>query len=150
LPLLGSFLIAGLYSIGIFQIPLLGFGDPLGPRLFPLILAVSLALIGVVLLIEGRGASGTRADFARLSAYFRHSDFRTAAAVIAWTGLYYVAFKPVGYLVSTTVLLFGLMMAFHHGSRLIGAVIAVLFAAGSYFLFFGLFGVPLPRGILPF
>lgn len=59
---LGAFLIAGLYTFGIFQIPLLGFGDPLVPRLFPSILAGTLLLIGVALLVETRSIQSKRAD----------------------------------------------------------------------------------------
>jgi putative tricarboxylic transport membrane protein len=144
-----AFLIAALYSFGIFQIPLLGFGDPLGPRLFPSVLAGSLVLIGLSLLILGGNARSACADLKRFSAYLKHTDFRAVAAIVAWTGLYYVAFVPVGYLVSTTILLLGLILAFHRGGRLIGAGVAVLFATGTYFLFSGLFGVALPRGIIP-
>lgn len=145
-----SFLIAGLYTFGIFQIPLLGFGDPLGPRLFPSILAGSLVLIGIALLVEGRSLQTLRADHARFTAYVRETDFRIVAAVVVWTGLYFAAFAPLGYLLSTAVFLLGLILTFHRGSRPVGAGVAVLFATGSYFLFAGLFGVPLPRGILPF
>ncbi len=147
---LSAFLIAALYAFGIFQIPLLGFGDPLGPRLFPSILAISLVLIGIILLIEGRQLRTFRADYTRFVAYVKDTDFRIVFSVILWTGLYFAAFAPVGYLLSTAIFLLGLVLAFHRGSRFAGTTVAILFAAGSYFLFAGLFGVPLPRGILPF
>ncbi|MNI20701.1 Tripartite tricarboxylate transporter TctB family protein [compost metagenome] len=147
---LGAFLVAGLYTFGIFQIPLLGFGDPLGPRLFPSILAGSLLLIGVALLIEARSIQGKGADLSRLFAYFKSSDFRTITTVVGCTGLYFLTFAPLGYLVSTTILLFGLIFVFHRGSRLVGGSVALVFPTATYFLFAGLFGVPLPSGILPF
>lgn len=147
---LTTFLIAGLYTVGILQIPLLGFGDPLGPRLLPSMLAAALAAVGVALLIEGRDLQTLRADYARFSAYVRQTDFRIVASVVIWTGCYFAAFSPIGYLVSTAVFLLGLILVFHRGSRIAGAAVALLFAAGSYLLFSGLFGVALPRGILPF
>lgn len=144
-----AFLIAGLYAFGILQIPLLGFGDPLGPRLLPSILTAALTVIGICLLIEGRNLKTLRADYARFSSYIGQTDFRIVASVALWTGFYFAAFSPIGYLLSTTAFLLGLILVFHRGSRIVGATVAVLFAAGSYFLFSGLFGVPLPRGILP-
>lgn len=145
-----AFLIAGLYTFGIFQIPLLGFGDPLGPRLFPTILAGSLVLIGIALFIEARGVRTKGADLSRLVAYIRGSDFRTVTIVVVWTGLYFLVFTPLGYLVSTTTLLVGLILVFNRGSRLVGGGVALIFPTVTYFLFAGLFGVPLPSGILPF
>lgn len=145
-----AFLIAGLYTFGILQIPLLGFGDPLGPRLLPSILAAALAVVGLALIVEGRNLQILRADAARFGAYLRSQDFRVFAAVVAWTALYFAAFKPFGYLLSTAVFLLGLVLVLHRGSRIVGTAVAVLFAVGSYFLFARLFGVPLPRGILPF
>lgn len=147
---LGAFLIAGLYALGILQIPLLGFGDPLGPRLFPSILSVALVLVGMTLLIEGRSLNSLRADYARFSAYISGTDFRIVASVAIWLGLYFAAFARLGYLLSTAIFLLGLIIVFHKSNRVTGASVAILFATGSYFLFAGLFGVPLPRGILPF
>lgn len=146
---LSAFLIAALYAFGIFQIPLLGFGDPLGPRLFPFILTGALVLVGTALLIEGRSLRTLRADYTRFSAYVRDTDFRIFASVVVWIGLYFLGFAPLGYLLSTTIFLLGLILVFHKGNRLVGTSVAILFAAGSYFLFASLFGVPLPRGILP-
>lgn len=145
-----AFVVCALYTFGILQIPLLGFGDPLGPRLLPSILAGALGLVGVALIVEGRSLAVLRADAARFRAYLRSQDFRVFAAVVAWTALYFAAFKPFGYLLSTAFFLLGLILTLHRGSRLAGTGVAVLFAVGSYFLFARVFGVPLARGILPF
>jgi putative tricarboxylic transport membrane protein len=147
---LTAFLIAGLYTLGILNIPLLGFGDPLGPRLLPSFLAGAMALIGVALIVEGRSLSGIREDWARFRSYLSGQDFRVVAAATVWTGLYFVAFGPLGYLLSTALFLLGMIGLFHRGSKITGAVVSVLFAAISYALFAGIFAVPLPRGILPF
>ncbi|ATN35958.1 hypothetical protein ACO34A_19315 [Rhizobium sp. ACO-34A] len=147
---LSAFMIAGLYTLGILQIPILGFGDPLGPRLLPGLLAGAMVLIGIALVIEGLKQRDLRTGIARLADYFRDRDFRVTVIVVAWTALYFAVFTTVGYLVATAVFLLGLILAFHRGSRIAGATVSVAFAVGSYFLFAGLFGVPLPSGILFF
>lgn len=144
-----AFLVAGLYTFGILQIPLLGFGDPLGPRLLPMILTGVLVLVGGALILDGRRASTFRADYARLAGYVRSQDFRTVALVAAWTAAYFALFSPLGYLLSTAAFLLALTFTFHRGSRVTAAIVSILFSAGSYALFSGLFNVPLPRGILP-
>lgn len=145
-----SLLIAGTYALGITQIPLLGFGDPLGPKLLPGFLAGALALVGLALLIEGRSIAGLRTDFARFNSFIRAREFAVVAAVTCWTAFYFATFDYLGYLVSTSIFLTGLMITAHRGRRSVAAAVAFSFSVGSYLLFALLFAVPLPRGILPF
>lgn len=150
--ILGVFalVIAAAYTVGISQIPLLGFGDPLGPKLLPAILAGALVVVGLVLLAEGRVSAGVLGkDFLRLRTFARSREFRAVAGVTVWIALYFAAFHPLGYILSTAAFLSGLMVTFHTGRRSVALVVAISFSIGSYLLFALLFSVPLPRGILP-
>lgn len=145
-----AFFIAGAYWIGITQIPLLGFGDPLGPKLLPSFLAAALVAVGCALLVEGRSIAGLKTDFTRFSTFVRTREFGLIAAVTCWTALYFTTFTYLGYLLSTSLFLTVLMATAHRGNRLVAVTVAISFSVGSYLLFALLFAVPLPRGILPF
>jgi len=70
------------------------------------------------------------------------------AAVVVWTGAYYLAFVPLGYILATSIYLLPLMAGFNPRKWIANIATAVLFAAGTYWLF-GKLEVALPKGILP-
>ena len=70
--------------------------------------------------------------------------------MLAWTALYYVAFEPVGYIVSTLVYLSALLIFFHRVNPLINLGYAAAFTAVAYLLFTNFLQVVLPSGILQF
>ena len=69
-------------------------------------------------------------------------------AMAAWTALYYTAFEPVGYIVSTTIYLSALLFYFHRVNPLINLACAAAFTAVAYVLFTDFLQVVLPSGIL--
>ena len=71
------------------------------------------------------------------------------AVITVWTGIYYAAFEPLGYVVSTLIYLLGLMAWFNRGKWVANVATAALFAGLSYWMFVAL-DVRLPTGILPF
>lgn len=139
---------AAIYGFGILQIPPKVFGDPLGPRVFPLLILGALLVVAVCLLIEG-ARNGPWKESAKSFAAFVRTDLSVVAGVAAWLLLFYVALRPVGYMISVAVFLTGLMLFFYHGRRWISVVTAISFSVVSYFLFARLFEVPLPAGISP-
>ncbi len=145
-----ALIIAGLYASGISQIPLLGFGDPLGPKLLPMFLVGALVIVALALLVEGRSVAGLKDDFIRIRHFLGSRDFGVVAAVTVWTALYFATFSYLGYVLATSLFLSGLMTAVHRGRRFVAIAVAVPFSICSYLLFALLFAVPLPRGILPF
>jgi putative tricarboxylic transport membrane protein len=140
--------VAAVYGLGILQIPARVFGDPLGPRVFPLLLLGSLILVAVLLFVE---AAKSEAWKGRAAAFvvFARTDLRVVAAAAASLLLFYVAFQPVGYFLSSAVFLTGMMLFFYKGRRWISIVTALSFSLVSYLLFARLFEVPLPTGLSP-
>jgi putative tricarboxylic transport membrane protein len=103
-------------------------GDPLGPKAFPILLGILLALAGVLLLFE----SGVARD------------------VAIFTMVFFALLEPLGYLIAFTLYLFALMIWLHRKSPLTCLGTAVLFSLGSYALFAKALGVSLAKGILYF
>ena len=70
--------------------------------------------------------------------------------MLAWTVIYYLAFEPVGYLVSTVVFLLGLLTMFHRKRPRTNLAVAVGFTAVIYTIFTRLLHASMPQGILEF
>jgi putative tricarboxylic transport membrane protein len=149
-----TLVLAGVYFWATTQIPSLDLGDPLGPKAFPRMLGVLLLLGALMLFLEmlrGRrndkqaGVAGGGQSAAQWATHHW-----MVVGVAAWTALYFVAFEPLGYVLSTAAYLLGLTEYFNRGRRLMNVLTSTLFALGSYLMFTKLLGVNLPPGILPF
>lgn len=144
-----TIVIVAVYFYATTLIPTLEIGDPLGPKAFPRLLGVCLLIGAGLLFIEiwkdRKAAAPVRA--AAEPADVRH--LWVLAAVVVWTGLFYVVLERLGYIVATSVYLLALMAWFNRGKWTSNVVCAVLFSILSYVMFLKL-DVRLPQGILPF
>lgn len=127
-----------------------GGGDPVGPAAFPELIGIGLIGAGLLLAYElwhkrkTKTASDGNADPPRAP------HLGLLCAMVAWTGLYYFAFEPVGYLLATVVYLFPMLAYFNAGRWRTNTAVAVGFALVVYCVFVKLLYVPLPAGILSF
>jgi putative tricarboxylic transport membrane protein len=153
-----------IYCYGAGQIPLLTFGDPIGPRLFPYLVGGLLILGAIILLFEARPsqqqASGVEAPTSAEPSPGGNAESvngdRTRqiplliAGLFAWTFIYILAFERLGYVISTTIFLFGLTLYFHPRRWLVNSAVSLLLPASVYFAFDRLLKVNLPAGLLSF
>src|SRR5262249_5608221 len=138
------------------KLPLVRIGDPLGPRIFPAIIGTGIVLSGLLLMVEIRkrhmAAERAAARAAEPAAAARphpreHARPGVLIGMLVWTVLYYLAFEPVGYLVSTVVFLLGLLTVFNRGHHLTNLAVALGFTAVAYTIFDRFLAVPMPEGI---
>ena len=144
-----TIIIAAVYLYATTLIPSLEIGDPLGPKAFPRLLGVFLLIAAGLLFLEmlkDRKAKVAPPPEGELAPW-RHVGLILAIAV--WTGLYYAAFEPLGYIIATAIYLLALMAWFHRGKWVANVLTSVLFAGLSYWMFVAL-DVRLPSGVLPF
>lgn len=135
-----------LCAVGIFyliegiHLPHAAIGDPLGPLVFPSILAASMIACGACLALR----PGPRTGQPVLS----RRTFPQVLILFALLLLYSAAILWMGYLLSTFV--FGFIAAFLMGERswVKGALISATFSAGIFFLFVRVLMIPLPPGLL--
>lgn len=135
------------------KLPLVRIGDPLGPRIFPAIIGTGIVLSGLLLMVEirKRRAAAALAVAAAVAPHPReHERPGVLIGMLVWTALYYLAFEPVGYLVSTVIFLLGLLAVFNRGRHLTNLAVALGFTAVAYTIFDRFLAVPMPEGILPF
>jgi putative tricarboxylic transport membrane protein len=122
--------------------------DPVGPRLFPLVIGGGLLLMAVILAIAiPRGYKG-EADAGEDIDPDMPSDWRTVGLLVGLFVLTILLVVPLGWAITGALLFAGAatILGSHHYLRniLIGAVLSV----GSFYAFYSGLGIPLPAGIL--
>ncbi|HEY4298876.1 MAG TPA: tripartite tricarboxylate transporter TctB family protein [Paraburkholderia sp.] len=143
------------YLVLDFRLAEVRLSDPLGPRAFPALVGVGLIASALLLLLETRSKRKARPNTeARKAAAHVESAPRVQPmvliAMVIWAIVYYTCFEPVGYLISTTVFLLGLLSYFNRRRYVMNAIIAVCVALLFDLVFSQLLGVPMPTGILSF
>lgn len=143
-----TIVVACVYLYATTSIPSLEIGDPLGPRAFPYLIGVALLCAGGVLgyeLWRDRKIPVPENEPPK----FEPKVVAVLAVVSVWTGLYYLVFDDLGYVVATTTFLLPLTAYFHPGRWVANILSSALFAGFTYWLFKTL-DVNLPQGVLPF
>lgn len=142
--------LAGAYFYATEKLPTLQIGDPLGPKAFPRLLGAALIISAILLFFEMRRArkSAPAAPKAK-PAVAEPGTYHIIAGVTVWTFLYFLVFEALGYVIATSIYLLTLMAFFHRGKWVSNVLTSILFCVISYWLF-GVLGVNLARGILPF
>ena len=122
--------------------------DPVGPKLFPMVIGIGLLVLAVILAIAiPRGSKG-EADAGEDIDPDLPSDWRTVGLLVAIFVAVILLVNPLGWAI-TGALMFGAsatVLGSRHYIRniLIGAVLSV----GSFYAFYSGLGIPLPAGIL--
>jgi hypothetical protein len=128
--------LSAIYYYGATRIPALDVGgDPLGPRAFPMLLAVCLLFCMALLMLEQRRHG---------SPDIEHGNLRVVFVTAALVAFYFILFEALGYLLST-ILFMTIAMLRCHARKWVALLCAVLFPLASSQLF-ALLGVSLPSG----
>src|SRR5947209_4463163 len=133
------------------KLPQLQVGDPMGPQVFPALIGIGLLGSALLLLLETWRKHQAAGAQAGPDPEHGHKDALShqliLAGMVLWTALYYLAFEPLGYLVSTLVYMFVLLACFNRGRWLVNAVCAVGFTLIAYAVFTRFLQVALPQGV---
>jgi putative tricarboxylic transport membrane protein len=139
------------------KLPQLQVGDPMGPQVFPALIGIGLLGSALLLMAETWRKQHRPAAESQPAAEPRPDldtgakDARTHGLILAgmvlWTTLYYWAFEPLGYLLSTLLYMFVLLACFNRGRWLVNAACAVGFTLVAYAVFTRFLQVALPPGV---
>lgn len=144
--------LATAYLLSTYSIRSVEIVDPLGPKAFPALLGIALLLCGVSLAAKTlighyrprEAASDT------LGAESNGGHPLAVLAVGAWLLAYYFVFEPLGFLLSTMVLIFGLTAYFNRGHWITNTAVAILFPIVIDLIFSHVLGRAPAPGILSF
>lgn len=139
--------LAVVYLYATTLIPSLEIGDPLGPKAFPNLLGIGLLLAAAMLGFEMWRDKMKQVEQEKVDLEPR--VVLILLGVVVWTGVYYAAFVPLGYIIATAIYLLPLMAYFNPRKWVANVASAILFSAGTYWLFVKL-DVSLPKGPLPY
>lgn len=143
--------IATTYLILSSMIPVRGMEDPVGPRMYPLLLGAGMVIIAGMLWLEARRRAPAAVDGPTTSDPDLRRRQRIGVIGAAAAALVYaLSMEDVGYLIATFLLMLGLLTAFNRNKHLTNVATA---AGTSAVLFYGLkkfLGVPLPSGFFGF
>jgi putative tricarboxylic transport membrane protein len=141
---------AGVYLHAAQDIPSLMLGDVVGPRFFPELVGIGLMIAGLLLMYETwrkHSRFGEAADGANVEKSKKAQKIILCA--LLWTIVYYAAFEPVGYIISTIVYIFCLLCYFNRVKWWHNAIYTVMFTGVAYAIFDKFLNVVLPSGLLP-
>jgi putative tricarboxylic transport membrane protein len=122
--------------------------DPVGPRLFPIVIGGILIVLAVVLAVAIPRGSVGEADAGEDVDPNTPGDWRTVGLLVGLFVAVIVLVEPLGWVITSTLLFAGAatILGNRHYVRniVIGAVLALI----SFYGFYSGLGIPLPAGIL--
>lgn len=145
---IAAFVIAASYLAVSYHIPTRAAEDPVGPRMYPLLIGLGMLIISIMLWLEARKEEP--AIRAQVDPALRRRQLIGVLSVSAGTVLYAVTMESIGYLIGTFLLMMGVTSAFHRGKPMTNFLVSL---GTTIVLYYGLkrfLGVPLPAGLLPF
>lgn len=136
-------LFTGAIFVLILRSPTTGdFSGP-GPFFFPTIAALLLGGLSITLLVKGARQS----ESGGVVIEGRRILGRTVW-IIAWCAIYGATIEPLGYLLSTGMVTFALLVYFNRREWIFNIVLSLVTPVSIYILFDTLLKSPLPKGIL--
>src|SRR5262245_2970658 len=120
-----ALLLTAVYAYMTEQVTTLPFGDPLGPKAFPRILTAAMLVCIILLLVEmlaSKPADKATAEQGTEESGKALPDTKwIVTATIAFTGLYFFLFEPLGFVLSTSAYLLAMTMYFNRGRTVANA-----------------------------
>lgn len=140
--------VVGLWTIYDASTLNVGFGDPVGPRVFPYAIGAGTVLLAVLLAVataRGDRAEGEEGEDVDLA---QRADWLTVVKLLGFLVLTMLTVNLLGWAIVGAVLFAG--CAWSLGSRTVlrDVVVGVVLSVGSWYFFYVTLGVPLTPGVL--
>lgn len=122
--------------------------DPVGPKLFPMVIGVVLLVLAAVLAVAIPRGSVGEADAGEDVDPNTPGDWRTVGLLVGLFVAVIVLINPLGWVITGTMLFAGAatILGNHHHIR--NLAIGVALSLLSFYAFYSGLGIPLPAGIL--
>ncbi len=125
-----------------------GFGDPVGPRVFPYVIGAVMLLLAVLLAVATSRGDVPQAEEGEDVDLTTPPDWLTVAKLVAILVLNLLLVNVLGWAITGALLFAGCAWAL--GSRTVvrDVIVGAVLAVGSWYFFYSGLGVPLSPGIL--
>lgn len=122
--------------------------DPVGPKMFPIVIGVGLILLAITLAIAiPRGFTG-EAEAGEDVDPNAPADWRTVGMLVGLLVATIVLVEPLGWAITGAMLFAGTATVLGSRHYLRSILIGTVLAVGSFYAFYSGLGIPLPAGIL--
>jgi len=122
--------------------------DPVGPRVFPMVIGVVLVLLAVVLAVAIPRGSVGEADAGEDVDPDAPSDWRTVGMLVGLFVAVILLVEPLGWVITSALLFAGAATILGNRHYVRNIAIGVVLALVSFYAFYSGLGIPLPAGIL--
>lgn len=122
--------------------------DPVGPKLFPLVIGIVLIALAVVLAVAIPRGSVGEADAGEDVDPNSPGDWRTVGLLVGLFVLVIVLVEPLGWAITGTLLFAGAATILGNRHYVRNIAIGAVLAVASFYAFYSGLGIPLPAGIL--
>ena len=122
--------------------------DPVGPKLFPMVIGIVLILLAVVLAIAIPRGSVGEADAGEDVDPNTPGDWRTVGLLVGLFVAVIVLINPLGWVIVGTMLFAGAATILGNRHYIRNLVIGLALSLISFYAFYSGLGIPLPAGVL--
>ncbi|QBX56281.1 tripartite tricarboxylate transporter TctB family protein [Nocardioides seonyuensis] len=140
--------LVGLYTIIDARGLNVGFGDPIGPRVFPYVIGSLMVVLAVLLAVATARGDLPQAEEGEDVDLTSPPDWLTVAKLVAILVLNLLLVNLLGWAVTGGLLFAGCAWALGSRTLLRDLVVGVVLAVGSWYFFYVGLGVPLAPGVL--
>lgn len=125
-----------------------GFGDPIGPRVFPYVIGAALVLLAVLLAIATSRGDLPQAEEGEDVDLTTPADWVTVAKLVAICVLNLLLVNVLGWAITGAFLFAGAAWALGSRTLLRDVLVGIVLSVGSWYFFYSGLGVQLTPGIL--
>ena len=140
--------VVGLYTIIDARGLNVGFGDPIGPRVFPYVIGTVMLLLAVLLAIATARGDIPQAEEGEDVDLTTPPDWMTVAKLVAILVLNILLVNVLGWVITGALLFAGCAWSLGSRTPLRDLIVGVVLAVASWYFFYVGLGVPLSPGIL--
>ncbi len=140
--------VVGIYTIIDARGLNVGFGDPIGPRVFPYVIGAVMLLLAVLLAVATSRGDVPQAEEGEDVDLTTPPDWLTVAKLVGILVLNLLLVNVLGWAITGALLFAGCAWALGSRTLLRDVIVGAVLAVGSWYFFYVGLGVPLSPGIL--
>jgi putative tricarboxylic transport membrane protein len=143
-----ALLLVGVYTVVDARGLTVGFGDPIGPRVFPSVIGTGMIVLSVLLAVATARGDVAEAEAGEDVDVTSPADWVTVAKLVGILVLNLLLVNVLGWAITGALLFAGAAWALGSRTLLRDLIVGAALAVGSWYFFYVGLGVPLTPGIL--